>query len=304
MLAVNKQELLKHYHIKPKSIQKLGSATIITEALHNKKYVIKSNHRKADSFDYLKSRNFNNFPQVYSTINDEVELFDYIEDSKIPIEQKLEDTIYLASILHTKTTFYKEVEEDYIKKIYEEVSEKLEYIYHFYSDIQNMIELEVYMSPANYALIRNISLIYLAVNQSKKYIDKWYDIIKDTHKLRFAYVHGNLDHNHLLESDNLYLISWDNSRIDLPIYDLEIFYRKNYSNISLQEILNIYESKYPLKKEEYYLLLALLLIPEKIDLEKREYQRVKQVTNLILYIDKTLSFLENNAKETNHHTEH
>ena len=95
---MNKQELLKHYHIKPKSIQKLGSATIITEALHNKKYVIKSNHRKADSFDYLKSRNFNNFPQVYSTINDEVELFDYIEDSKIPIEIFIFNSVIQKSI--------------------------------------------------------------------------------------------------------------------------------------------------------------------------------------------------------------
>ena len=48
----------------------------------------------------------------------------------------------------------------------------------------------------------------------------------------------------------------------------------------------------------------LLLIPEKIDITEKEYFKVKQVTNLILYMDKTLSYLENNSNEANYHTNH
>lgn len=296
---MNRKELLESLQIKPKSIKKLGSATIITTSNH--KYVVKKNNRKADSFDYLQTRNFNYFPKVYSNVEDEIELTDYIEESYTPREQKLQDLVYLDSILHNKTTFYKDVDLDYIKRIYEEVLDKQNAIYQYYTDLQNMIELEVYMSPSNYLLIRNISLIYMSLNQSKRYIEEWYHILKDQRKVRYTYIHGNLEEKHLLESDNLYLISWNHSRIDLPIYDLEILYRNSFMDISLEEMLEIYESKYPLKKEEYYLLIALLLIPEKIEFTLKEYDKVKKVTNLILYIDKTLSFLENNSNKTNQH---
>lgn len=299
---MNKKELLESLDIKPQSIKKIGSATIIT--VGDKKYAIKKNNRKSDSFDYLQTRNFNNFPKVYSETEDEIELTDYIEDNKTPREQKLQDLVYLDSILHTKTTFYKDVDEDYIKNIYEGILEKQNTMYQYYSDLQNMIELEVYMSPANYLLIRNVSIIYLALNKSREYIDNWYSIVTKNHKVRYAYIHGNLEENHLIEGNDLYFISWDHSRIDLPIYDLEIFYRKSFLDISIREILEIYQSKYPLKKEEYYLLIALLLIPEKIDITVKEYSKVKKVTNLILYLDKTLSFLEYNSNKTNNDTNH
>lgn len=298
---MNKQELLDYYNIKPKSIKKRGSASIITTL--DKKYVIKKVNRKIDPFDYLLTRNFNNFPKVYSSLKDEIELTEYIEEKTTPIEQKLEDLVYITSILHNKTTYYKTVDEDYQKNIYESILKKIEKIYQYYSNLHNMIELEVYMSPANYLLIRNISIIYLALRKSKDYIEKWYETIKETKKIRLAYIHGNLEKNHLIESENLYLISWDKSRIDLPIYDLEILYRKNHLEISLNRILEIYESKFSFKKEEYYLLMSILLIPEKIDLNLNEYFKTKQVTNLILYIDKTLSYLENNTNKTNNYTE-
>lgn len=299
---MNKRELLNYYNIKPISIKKIGSASIITT--NDKKYVIKKVNRKIDPFDYLLTRNFNNFPKVYSNIQDEVELTEYIENQNTPVEQKIEDLVYLSSILHTKTTFYKAVDEDYLKNIYETIITKQEMMYKFYNELQNVIELEVYMSPANYLLIRNISIIYLALRKSREYIENWYEIMKETKKVRLAYIHGNLEKNHLIEGNDLYLVSWDKSRIDLPIYDLETLYRKNYSDTNLSSVLDIYESKYPLKKEEYYLLMSLLLIPDKLNLNLAEYPKTKEVTNLILYMDKTLTYLENNSKETNYYANH
>lgn len=299
---MNKQELFDYFNIKPKSIKKKGSASIITT--DDKKYVIKKNSRKADSFDYLLTRNFNNFPKLYSNIDDEVELQDYLEDRQTPLEQKLEDLVYIDSILHTKTTFYKNIDDDYKKKLYEETIQKQNHLFDYYNELQNMIELEVYMSPANYLLIRNISIIYLALRYSKEYLDKWYEMVKKDSKMRFSFIHGNLQEEHLIENDDLYLISWDNSRIDLPIYDLENIYRNNYYNVDLSDMLEIYQSKYPLKKEEYYLLIALLLIPNKIDITLDEYPKTKQTTNLILYINKVLIYLENNSNKANNHTHH
>jgi len=299
---MNRKDLLNYLNIKPKSIKRKGSASIITT--NDKKYVIKKTNRKADSFEYLETRNFNNFPKVYTNIKDEEEITDYIEEKNIPKEQKLEDLIYLTSMLHAKTTFYKSVDEDYIKNIYEKLIDKQTNLFNYYNDLQNMIELEVYMSPSNYLLIRNISIIYLALRKSREYLDNWYEIIKDNPKIRFSYIHGNLEESHFIESDDLYLISWDKSRIDLPIYDLEIFYKKSFQDIDISEILSIYQSKYPLKKEELYLLITLLLIPNKIDFNQEEYSKTKQTTNLILYINKVLSYLENNTNKSNYDTNH
>ena len=78
--------------------------------------------------------NFNNFPTVYSSVDDDVELTDYIHDRDIPVEQKLEDLIYLTSILHNKTTFYKTVDEDYIKTIYETTIDKQDRMFKYYRD--------------------------------------------------------------------------------------------------------------------------------------------------------------------------
>lgn len=299
---MNRQEILDYYNIKPKSIKHKGMATIITT--DNKKYVLKEVNKNQDFFNYLQLRNFNNFPNIYSSSLDKFQLTDYVEDNNIPVDQRLEDLIYLVSILHTKTTFYKNVDDDYVKEIYENTINKLNKIYKYYNDIQDMIELEVYMTPANYLLIRNISNIYLAIRQSRKYIEKWYSIIKNEHRIRCAYIHGNLSSSHLIENGDLYFISWDKSRIDLPIYDLEILYRNSFLDISLDSLLEIYQLKYPLKKEELYLLLSLLLIPDKIDLELAEYSKIKQVTNVVLYIEKILFYLKNNTNKSNYDTPH
>lgn len=295
---MTKQELLDYLKIKPKSFKRLGSVSILDT--NDKKYVLKENKNKSNYYDYLNSRNFNNFPTVYSSVDDDVELTDYIHDRDIPIEQKLEDLIYLTSILHNKTTFYKTVDEDYIKTIYETTIDKQDRMFKYYNELQDMIEMEVYMSPANYLLIRNISMFYYAIRKSREYLDMWYSIVKEEHKVRYVYIHGNLDKKHLIEDDNLYLISWDKSRIDLPIYDLEKFYKNSYYDISLSEIFEIYELKYPLKKEEKYLLLAFLLIPDSINFNKSEYERTKIVTNYVYFFNKTLEYLKNDSKKANY----
>jgi len=107
---MTKKELLDNFNIKVESLKKIGKATII-----NNKYVIKPMHRKAQIFDYLLTRNFKYFPKVYSTVDDNIELMDYIEDKQTPTEQRLEDIVYLDSILHLNTTFDKIIDIDNIK---------------------------------------------------------------------------------------------------------------------------------------------------------------------------------------------
>ena len=297
---MNKEEILNRLNLKINSIIKKGKCTIIDT--NDGKYVIKDTIRKSDFYEYLLSRNFNNFPEIYTKVGDKIELSQFIDENNVPIEQKIEDIIYITSILHRNTVYDKNLDIDSIKEIYEDLMNKQNYLMDYYQNLQNIIEEEVYMSPANYYLIRNISLVYFSINKSKEYLDKWYKIVEDNKSIRYSYIHGNLKKEHLIEGNNLYLISWDKSRIDLPLYDLDLFYRNSFENINLDDLLGIYQNKFPLKKEEFYLLLSLLLLPTNLNLKQDEYLKVKQVSNLILYLESIYKYLKNNSEKSNNNT--
>jgi hypothetical protein len=110
--------------------------------------------------------------------------------------------------------------------------------------------------------------------------------MKDRPKKRIATIHNNLDFSHLVRSDNIYLLSWENSRKDMPIYDLYNFFRNNTFDIDFDELLGIYENNYPLLEEEKKLLFILLNIPDKLSLGNIEFQNCKKITKMLEYIDK------------------
>ncbi len=151
------------------------------------------------------------------------------------------------------------------------------------------IDSEIYMSPANYLIARNITLVYKSLNYAKENIALWYEIIPDKRKARVVMTHGNLNLEHYLKSDKSYLISWDNSKIDMPIYDLVLLYKNNCLEFDFIDLFKIYLSKYHLNDDELLLFLVLISIPDKIKLEKTEYQTVLSIKRLLDYLYKTNS---------------
>ena len=111
----NLREILTKYNITIKKITILSNAKIIDDKL-----VVKE--RKKDdierTYSYLKSRSFDYFPEPVA-LDKKYELYPYIKNSYEPKEQKAMDLIYLLSLLHSKTTFYREVDIDHNKEIYE-----------------------------------------------------------------------------------------------------------------------------------------------------------------------------------------
>lgn len=277
---MNKAEFLLQYNIHPVRYQKKNKVDIITTK--DNKYVLKKgNYYKI--YEYLLTRDFNNLPHLISESDSEYTLYPYIEDYDLPEEQRVEDFIYLLSILHTKTTFYKTVDLDKIKEIFENLRERQDYLIQYYHNLQDMIETETYMSPSHYQLIRNLSLIYFHLTESKMQIEKWYDTMKDKRKMRYVMTHGNLKREHFIENGNLYFISFDSARINSPVYDLENFYRNNWRDTTLDSFLEIYQSKYELNRDEFHLLMSLIHMPERIEFGENELENMNIVHNLICY---------------------
>lgn len=278
-------EILKKYKLKPNRYVKNGKATIVDTEIG--RFVIKKNNYNKKIFNYLKSRNFNYYPKIINDLDEEYEISEYIEEIDYPNEQKMLDLINLISLLHSKTTHFKEIDYEDYKQIYEDIKNNIEYLEDYYNEMITIIESHVYMSPSEYLLARNISRIFISLNFCKNEIENWYNLIKDKTKQRVVVLHNNLDLSHFIKNDNSYLISWDKSKIGIPIFDLYILYKRHALDYDFSEILKNYEKNYPLKKEERILLFILIALPTKLEFNKSTYELTKEISNQMDIMYKT-----------------
>lgn len=278
-----------------KQVKYLNKAKIITK--DNKKYIIKS--RKIDLenlYANLLNRGFNNY-LIPERITESTEIYKYVDQLNISNSKKSQDIVYLASILHNKTTEFTELSLDEVKKIYEDTITKLDDTYNYYISLQDKIEEHIYMSPAELLLMNNISNIYLMLNFSRKNIEDYYKESENKNIQRKVLIHGNLSLDHIIETDDRYLISWNKARIDSPIYDLLYFYQNDYDQIEISSLYETYQSKYQFTKEEKYLFFSLINIPNIVKLNKNNLIDTINIRKLVNYLDKTIKFtLKENEK--------
>ena len=161
-----------------------------------------------------------------------------------------------------------------------------------------MIESKIYMSPSEYLIARNISKIFSCIYYCNNELDNWYELIKNNKRKRVVTLHNNLKLDNLIKNNNIYLISWDKSNIDMPIYDLVNFYNMYALDFDFLTLLEEYERIFPLLKEEKLLMNILVSIPDKIDFNANEYNRVKKVRKLLDKIYKTEKLLTSEKEET------
>lgn len=282
-------DILKKYNLRPNRYEKNGHSYIVNT--DEGKYVLKQHIDKDDIYYYLNSRSFHYYPKNLNNTNEQFDIFEYIDEYSIPKEQKVIDLIDLTALLHSKTTHYKEITEDEYKKIYEDITNNIEYLNGYYNDIITIIDTKVFPSPSEYLFARNITKIFAALSFCKKELDNWYDKVKNSHKKRLVIIHNNLKLSHFLRNNNSYLISWDKSRIDMPIFDLYKLYKNDGLDIEFSSILKRYERNYPLLEEERQLLFILMSLPDKIEFIDNEYECCKAVTRMIDFIYKTESII-------------
>ena len=110
-------------------------------------------------------------------------------------------------------------------------------------------------------------------------------------------LHNNLKLDNILKNKNIYLISWDKSKIDSPIFDLVQFYNRYSLEFDFTSLFFEYEKIFPLLDEEKILINILISIPEKINFKNNEYNQVKQVRMIIDKIFKTEKFLTSKKEE-------
>ena len=277
-------ESLKKYSIKPIKYQKNGKVLLL-ETKENK-YAFKENSNNIDIYNYLNSRSFNYYPKVITDKLDQFEITKYEEEINMPIEQKISDMISLVSLLHFKTSYFKEIDNNEYLNLYEDLNNNVAYLYSYYNDLITLIESKIFMSPSEYLLARNISKVFIRLDILSEEINTWFNLVENKEKIRQVVLHNNLDLSHYIKNSNEYLISWNKAKLGMPIFDLYKFYIKNNDSDFL-DILNIYEINYPLLIEEKELLFILVKMPFIVNFDNDEYTNTVNIRNLVDYIDKT-----------------
>ena len=274
--------IYKPYKVTVKGCTKIFNCT-------NGDYVVKPKKEKdiQELYKYLSSRSFEYYPKLIEDNRSDVNVYEYIEDNSIDDEQKLYDLINLISLLHNKTSYYKEVTNDKIKSIYEELLGRVLFLEENFNKINLEIEDNVFISPSNNLLLNNSSKIFESLTFLKREIEEWYKISIDKNKMRVSLIHNNLELDHYIKNKDDYLISWDNYKIDSPILDIVKLYKKVYLNMDFSEPLKTYMDKFELTEIEKKLLFIMLVMPDEINLTENELRNVSTVRKYLDYIFKT-----------------
>ena len=245
---------------KPYKIEKKNNVFIFKTMDGN--YVIKINpkidYRKL--YSYLLSRSFDYVPKLSPDSRDDAVVLEYIEDVSIDKNQKILDLINLVSLLHSKTSYYKEITLDRYKELYEQLKNNVLFIDTYYEEMFMKYLYNEYNGPYEYLLLRNYTLIYNACKYCLDKIEKWYLSISDKNKQRVVLVHNNLKLDHYLKNESEYLISWDKYIIDSPVLDLVNLYKNEWEDITFKEVLDTYNNSFSLLDEEKILFNKSILV--------------------------------------------
>lgn len=280
---MNSLELVNKLY-KPYRITKKDDCTIIDST--EGKFVIKPKGKKdiKEIYNYLKARDFDNFPEIVDASRSDIDIFEYVEGSVMPKEQKAQDMIKLVAKLHAKTSFVKTVREDKFKEIYENIKENLAYHKDEYNKLISEIEEEVFMSPSHYLFIRNSSKLLSEINFCESKLDDWYKKVEKKRETRVSLVHNNLSLKNYVRGKKEVLLSWENATTDSPILDFYGFYKSEALNLEFKSLLELYLKHYPLDEEELDLLLLMICLPPDIKFTDDEFSSCENVEKVIDYV--------------------
>lgn len=244
-----------------------------------------------DLFNYLDDRNYSNHPNIVEENKSHIK-YEYIDCVKTMNEDYHEDFAKAVSNLHLKTTYYKDVSTKKYKDIYNKLIDNVDFLKEQYNRKINNIDNELYMSPSNYLFARGFSLFNSNLTFMEKELNKWYKLVKDKTRERVVVVHNNLKRDNFLKGEKTVLTGWDNFVQDTPVLDLYKLYKNEYKNIDFERFFKKYKEEYELTKEEIILFNILISMPQKINEELNEYEKTKEIKEVLNYISKTNKFIK------------
>lgn len=251
------------------------------------KYVTKPKKKDLTTlFNYLNTRGIDIYPEILEETKEEIK-YKYYEDNSFYSPTKDEDLIKTISSLHYKTTYYKDVSRRKYKDIYNTLIGNIDYLKEYYDNLIRTIDFKIYMSPSDYLLARNYTIINSNLIFIEKELNSWYNLVKDKTKEKVCIIHNNLKRENFIEGEKTILTGWDNYLVDTRILDIYKLYKKEYKNMDFTNLLKIYNEEYPLDNEETKLLQIMISMPRTIEQTNSEYDKIKEINSILDYIYRT-----------------
>ncbi|MCI8330757.1 MAG: hypothetical protein HFE04_01500 [Bacilli bacterium] len=251
------------------------------------KYVTKPKKKDLTTlFNYLNTRGIDIYPEILEETKEEIK-YKYYEDNSFYSPTKDEDLIKTISSLHYKTTYYKDVSRRKYKDIYNTLIGNIDYLKEYYDNLIRTIDFKIYMSPSDYLLARNYTIINSNLIFIEKELNSWYNLVKDKTKEKVCIIHNNLKRENFIEGEKTILTGWDNYLVDTRILDIYKLYKKEYKSMDFTNLLKIYNEEYPLDNEETKLLQIMISMPRTIEQTNSEYDKIKEINSILDYIYRT-----------------
>ena len=254
-------------------------------------------------YKYLDDHNISNYLKPFK-ITDKNLYFNYLNKKELDNDEVAKHLVYALSDLQNKTTIYKEIDKDKLKEEYDNFNNRISYLEEYYFTMQELIENKVYPSPSEYLFIRNVSIIYSALNYSRNLVHNWYKIMKDKKRERYVYAHGKCELSHFITADNDYFISLEKAHLERPPFDFINFFKKNYNDTDMISNFRLYQHRYHYKEEEYLYLLINITMPEKIDIYPSSLNKCLELTNFFDRVKLISEFILKNEKDKKHYEKH
>ena len=259
-----------------------GKAKIIVE--EDSKCVIKKKKKDlSELYDYLALKGFNSYPKVIDENEDELR-YEYIESVYTTEDEKGKELIKTVADLHFRTTYFKDVSRKKYKEIHYKIINNIDYLKNYYEKLILKIDRKEYMSPYEYLIARNYSIIISALMYAEREINSWYKLVQNKDTERVSIVHNNLRTSHFIRGDKGYLLNWDYSVVDTPILDLYKFYKREYNKYNFKTLLKEYNNNFKLSDEEIKLFCVLISIPDKIEIKDNMINSVRNAKKILDYI--------------------
>ncbi|MBO4245951.1 MAG: hypothetical protein J5892_04395 [Bacilli bacterium] len=250
----------------------------------------KSNQKVIDLINYLDNKGFNYLPNY--RFNNDFITYDYIDDLAISNEEKALELIKTLAILHHKTSYYKEITQEDIRRIYDKYQNHLKYyLIYFKNYFDKKIDNEFYQ-PDELLLLNNYTIINDYLNLGLSYLEEWFNKVSKLNSVRLSLIHNNVNLEHLIINQNNYLISYDHAMFDLSIIDLVLFYVKYYDQFDFIKLFLEYQNIDHLEPEEILLLKVLLIINFKYEDDLDILGNTKQNTIFISYLNRVLKIIK------------
>lgn len=280
---------LNDLNIKPYKYNYINKALIIYS---DKIYVLKKNSHKDKTYKYLDGISFDNFIKPIKKDNLNY-LFNYLEDYSPDSDSKMINLVEVLSVLHSKTSEFKELNLDRVKEIVEKCNEKINYLEEYYNNLEDTLNESIFYKPYVYTYLRNVSKIYYNLDFSKYLVKLFYDEALKNNKYKESLILGKVRADNFINDK---FTNFDHSTFKSPIYDLIDLYKEYYDSYDFQNLYKVYKSNYHLNKLEELYFFLMISILYKISFKSDSYTNTLNVHKLMNYIDRTRVFIVSNNK--------